>query len=198
MKNAHTQIWKLSVWYIILSDVIYQKSYNGLIVRCLTKVEIPLTLQESHLGFGGGHFGCKFLVHKLIHIRYFWKIMEQDSFAFVKKCLQCQKNSNLIRAPAQEVQNQTSPWPFTKWGLDIIDKISPPSSKGHIFMITTTDYFMKWVKIIPIWSTNTEAICSFLLNNIIDHFGLPSTLVSDNGNPFKNKEVKQLLERFHI
>lgn len=41
-------------------------------------------------------------------------------------------------------------------------------------------------------------ICGFIMDNIISHFGLPSTLVSDNGMPFKNKEVKQFLKKFHI
>jgi hypothetical protein len=33
------------------------------------------------------------------------------------------------------------PWPFRGWGMDMIGKINPPSSKGHQFILAITDYF---------------------------------------------------------
>lgn len=124
--------------------------------------------------------------------------MQQDSFSFVKKCHQCQQHNNLIHAPAQELRSQVASWPFFAWGLDLIDKISPPSSEGHVFIITATDYFTKWVEAVPLRSTTAEVICRFLLENIISRFGIPSTIISDNGTSFKNKDVKQFLEKYHI
>jgi hypothetical protein len=34
--------------------------------------------------------------------------------------------------------------PFSQWGLDFIGPINPKSIKGHIYILTTTDYFTKW------------------------------------------------------
>lgn len=76
--------------------------------------------------------------------------MENDSFAFVKRCHQCQQHSNLIHALAQELQSQVASWPFSTWGLDLVGKISPPSSQGHACIITATDYFTKWLEVIPL------------------------------------------------
>ncbi|XP_059064439.1 uncharacterized protein LOC131856610 [Cryptomeria japonica] len=180
-KSSRVRIRKLATRYILLSDILYRRSYNGLLLRCLTKAEIPVALQEAQSGSGGGHFGGKSLVYKLIHMGYYWQTMEQDSFTFVKKCPQCQQHSNLIRAPAQLLRSQVSPWPFQTWGLDIIDKISPPSSKGHIFIITATNYFTKWVEAVPLRSTTAGMICGFITDNIISRFGIPTTLISDNG-----------------
>jgi hypothetical protein len=40
--------------------------------------------------------------------------------------------------------------PFMQWGLDFIGKINPPSSTQHKWILTTTDYFTKWIEEIPI------------------------------------------------
>lgn len=82
--------------------------------------------------------------------------------------------------------------------MDLIGKISPPSSQGHTFIITATDYFTKWVEAVPLRSTTVEVICQFILDNIIYQFRIPSTFVSDNGTSFKNKDVKNFLEKYHI
>ena len=39
--------------------------------------------------------------------------------------------------------------PFQQWGLDFIGEIHPQSSAQHRWILTTTNYFMKWVEAIP-------------------------------------------------
>jgi hypothetical protein len=41
-------------------------------------------------------------------------------------------------------------FPFAKWGLDFIEPINPPSFVGHIFLLTTIDYFTKWEEAVPL------------------------------------------------
>lgn len=89
---------------------------------------------------------------------YYWQTMEKDSFVFVKRCHQCQQHSDLIHAPAQELRSRITSWPFSTWGLDLVGKISPPSSQGHTFMIIATDYFTMWVEVVPLRSTTAEVI----------------------------------------
>lgn len=57
---------------------------------------------------------------------------------------------------------------------------------------------MNWVEAVPIRSTTAELICQFILDNIISRFGIPSTLISNNGISFKNKDVKKFLKKYHI
>lgn len=197
-RNTRARIRKLSARYIILSNVLYRRGYDGLLLRCLNKSEIPVALEEAHSGACGGHFGGKSLVHRFLRMGYYWQTMQKDSFSFVKKCHQCQQHNTLIHAPAQELRSQVASWPFSTWGLDLIGKISPPSSQGHTFIINATDYFTKWVEAIPLRSTTAEVICQFLLENIISRFRIPSTIISDNGTSFKNKDVKKFLEKYHI
>ena len=124
-------------------------------------------MAEAYCGSCGGHFGGKSLVNELLRMGYYWQMMEQYSFMFVKKFPQYQQHSNLIHAPTRELGNQVSPWPFSIWGFDLIGKISPPSSQGHTYILTTTDYFTKWVEAVPLCSTIVDIICDFILNNIM-------------------------------
>jgi hypothetical protein len=40
--------------------------------------------------------------------------------------------------------------PFKGRGLDLIGQINPSSSKGNKFVLLVTDYFTKWVEVIPL------------------------------------------------
>jgi len=84
------------------------------------------------------------------------------------------------------------------WGLDLMGKINPSSSNGHKHIITTTEYFTKWVESIPLTYVIGKQISKFILNHIIYCYGIPSTIITDNGNSFKNKNIKTLCDKFHI
>lgn len=124
--------------------------------------------------------------------------MEQGCFTYVRKYHKCQEHTTLIHSPTSELYTQVPIWPFLVWGLDIIGKISPPSSSGHTFIIIATNYFMKWIEAIPLYSTTAKVICRFILEHIIARFGIPSILFFDNGTPFKKNEVKNFLEIFNV
>jgi hypothetical protein len=50
--------------------------------------------------------------------------------------------------PASVMNPIVKPWPFRGWGMDMIGKINPQSSKGHQFILAITDYFTKSVEAI--------------------------------------------------
>lgn len=43
-----------------------------------------------------------------------------------------------------------------------------------------------------------KKIVKFILNYIICHYGIPQSIITDNGLPFKNQDVYELCEKFHI
>jgi hypothetical protein len=45
---------------------------------------------------------------------------------------------------------------FSKWVLDFIGLINPSSYVGHIFILTSTDYFTKWTKVVPLKHARDE------------------------------------------
>ncbi|GLJ16331.1 hypothetical protein SUGI_0276020 [Cryptomeria japonica] len=77
-------------------------------------------------------------------------------------------------------------------------KIHPPSSNGHKFIITTIEYFTKWIEAVPLTQVTGKQIATFILNYIICRYGIPISIIADNGRPFKNQDVHELCDRFHI
>jgi hypothetical protein len=49
-----------------------------------------------------------------------------------------------------------SDFPFSKWGLEFIGPINPLSSTGHIFVLTSTDYFIKWTEVVSLRHAQDE------------------------------------------
>jgi hypothetical protein len=70
---------------------------------------------------------------------------------------------------------------FSQWGLDVVEPINPKSSKGHMYILTTTDYFMKWPEAVALKKFDSEELIKFLKNNILSRFGVPDKFIIDNG-----------------
>jgi len=87
---------------------------------------------------------------------------------------------------------------FSKWGLDSIGPINPPSSAGHIFILTSTYYFMKWTGAIPLKHVQDEQVISFIETNIFSQFGLPIEIIYDNGLAFISETLTQFLNKFGV
>uniref|UniRef100_A0A2N9G9A0 RNA-directed DNA polymerase n=1 Tax=Fagus sylvatica TaxID=28930 RepID=A0A2N9G9A0_FAGSY len=94
-------------------------------------------------------------------------------------------------------KNMATPWPFHTWGLDLIGPINPPSG-GYIWILAATEYFTKWVEAIPLRKATGAAVANFIREHIITRFGIPHKIISDNGTPFVNKDVREVLEHYRI
>ena len=64
--------------------------------------------------------GGQSLAHKALLQGFFWPTMKQDPTDYAKKCNKYQRYSALIRAHPERLTVIFCPWPFAKWGIDII------------------------------------------------------------------------------
>ena len=76
--------------------------------------EADYDMREVHEGIYGNHSGSRSLVHKLVQAGYHWPTMQKDAEAYVKTCDKCQRFSNIIRQPTEELTPMTAPWPFAQ------------------------------------------------------------------------------------
>jgi hypothetical protein len=77
----------------------------------------------------------------------------------------------------------TSPWPFAKWGVDIVGLM--PLGKGNQkFLIVAVDYFTKWAEAETVAAITTTNVTSFLWKSVVCRFGIPHAFVTDNGKQF--------------
>jgi transposase InsO family protein len=82
--------------------------------------------------------------------------------------------------------------------LDFVGPINPSSSAGQVFILTFTDYFTKWVEVVPLKHSTDEQVISFLENNIFSIFGLPLEIIIDNGPTFISAKLTHFLANLGV
>jgi len=120
------------------------------------------------------------LVAKVIQAGYYWPTVQGDCVDYVKKCLKCQEFGPLHHLKSKELHSMTSPWPFAIWGMDIIGLFSPDKGQTK-HLLVVMDYFTKWIEVEPLAAISSKNVQNFVWKNIVCRFGVPNTIVSDNG-----------------
>ncbi|RVW75218.1 Transposon Ty3-I Gag-Pol polyprotein [Vitis vinifera] len=72
---------------------------------------------------------------------------------------------------------------FAQWGMDIVGPL-PAAAAQKKFLIVATDYFSKWVEAEAYASIKDKDVTKFVWKNIICRFGIPQTIIADNGPQF--------------
>jgi hypothetical protein len=129
---------------------------------------------------------------------YYWLDMLEDCFKYYKGCQAYQRFGKIQIVPASAMNPIIKPWPFRGWGMDMIGKINPPSSKGHQFILAIIDYFTKWVEAVPMKSVTSRDIINFVKEHVIHRFGIPQTITTDGGSVFISNEFKKFATNMGI
>ncbi|XP_015166294.1 uncharacterized protein K02A2.6-like [Solanum tuberosum] len=124
--------------------------------------------------------------------------MEHDCCKFMQKCHKCQVHGYLIRMPPHELNAMSSPWPFVAWGIDVIGPIEPDASNRHRFILVAIDYFTKWVEAASYKSVTKKVVADFVCNNLICRFGVPESIITDNGVNLNSHLMREVCEQFKI
>ena len=123
--------------------------------------------------------------------------MQVDAVELIKKYDKCQRFGNVQRLPAERMTMITSPWPFAQWGIDIVGPL--PLGKRQVkFLLVAIDYFTKWVEVEALATITEAKFRSFVWKNVICRFGIPMTIISDNGRQFDNQSFKNFYSNLGI
>ena len=106
--------------------------------------------------------------------------MQKEALEYTKKCDQCQRFAPNTHKPGGFLNLLSSPWPFAQWSLDIVGPF-PKVAENKKYLLVETDYFTKWVEAEPLANIRDVDVKKFLWKNIVTRFGIPHTLISDNG-----------------
>ena len=85
--------------------------------------------------------------------------------------------------------------PFRRLAIDLAGPISPPSEKGHRYILTLVDFATRYPEAVPLKTIDTETVAEALVN-IFSRLGVPEEILSDLGTQFVSdcmKEVARLL-----
>ncbi|KAM1024960.1 hypothetical protein ACFX2I_038064 [Malus domestica] len=74
-----------------------------------------------------------------------------------------------------------------------------PAGKGKVrYAIVAVDNFTKWTEVEPLATITEAKIEDFVWKNILCRFGIPNTIVTDNGRQFDNNKFRMFRSKFNI
>jgi hypothetical protein len=134
-----------SARYTIIDGVLYKRGYSHPLLKCLSATEAHYVMREIHEGVCGNHSGGRVLAHKAMRAGYYWPTMGKDSVEFVRSCDKCRWFARIMKNPPEKLNSVLSPWPFAKWGVDLVGPMPPRKGKKK-FLVVVVDYFTKWAE----------------------------------------------------
>ncbi|KAK0585343.1 hypothetical protein LWI29_027080 [Acer saccharum] len=202
LASATINIWPRTIPMIhllqpILNGELYKKGYSRALQRCVGLEEAEGILRSIHSGNCGNHVGGVSLAHKTLRQGFYWPTLFADAKRVAARCEACQKIANNIRQPPELLQSITSPWPFAMWGIDLIGPM-PTAPEGAKHAIVAVDYFTKWVEAESLVHITEENTTSFVKKNILYRFGMPNTIITNNGTQFDSKKFRELCDKYGI
>ena len=87
--------------------------------------------------------------------------------------------------------------PSCSGGLDVVGHLFRALTRFR-FLLVVTNYCTKWVEAVSPSDVTEQQIVKFLWQNIVCHFGLPPTIISDNGTNFPSKQVANFCSKYKI
>ena len=85
---------------------------------------------------------------------------------------------------------------FYVWGIDFMGPF--PQSIGDMYILLVVDYVSKWVEATACPSNDAIIVVGFIQINILSRFGVPKTIISDEGSHFANKVFEKLMSIYGI
>ena len=187
-KKVNRRIRLQAIKYVLLKEDLYYQTIDMVLLKYINKEEAKVLMGEIHEGVCGSHQSAYKMKWVIRRNGYFWPTMLEDCFTYYRGCQECQKFGIVQRVPASAMNPIIEPWPFRGWGIDLIGQIYPPSSKNHKFILVATDYFTKWVEAIPLKNVTSKELIEFVREHIIYRFGIPQTIMTDQGTMFTSDE----------
>ena len=67
-----------------------------------------------------------------------------------------------------------------------------------MWILTATDYFTKWVEVVPTRQAIDAMIIEFLISNIMSRFGCPRKIVTNNARAFTSTKLVKFCSDYNI
>ena len=147
--------------------------------------KFPL-LQAAHNRYDG-HFGRDRMLTKLDAMGHDWPKRTDHVTRFIQNCPICQKTN---RRAFHSIGNSFVVSTLRPMEVVAIDTITgfPTTAEGYNSIIVMIDSFTRFVELFPTKDLTARSAASALVN-FCSRYGMPKTLLSDNGSQFVNAMV---------
>ena len=136
------------------------------------------------------------MVAKAFRHGFFWLTAKEDAINIVKTCEGCQCYAKQAHLPAQELRMIPITWSFAVWGLDMVGPFKTARG-GLTHLLVPVDKFTKWVEAKPIKKLDGATATKFIVE-ITTRFGIPHSIITDNGTNFAVGELSKFCSRSKI
>uniref|UniRef100_A0A5S6Q7F2 RNA-directed DNA polymerase n=1 Tax=Trichuris muris TaxID=70415 RepID=A0A5S6Q7F2_TRIMR len=136
-----------------------------------------------------GHPGIV-AMKSMARFQVWWPGIDKEIETFVNQCKPCQWNrQKLPEVPLLPWNVPTEPW--TRIPVDIAGMF-----KGRCWLVVV-DAHSKWLEVIPMENTTTASVIR-RLRRLFAIFGLPRSIVSDNGPHFVSEEFEKFCDNNNV
>ena len=115
-----------------------------------------------------------------------WTKINEDIDRLVHTCNACQR----LQKNVSPVPLSPWSWPEKPWQRVHADYFGPVNNTMFLLLI---DAHSKWIEVYPVSHANSTSTITCMRTSF-STFGIPQTLVTDNGTPFTSEEFKRFVQ----
>ena len=172
-------------------NIRHQLTYHNNLILKQNRIVIPETLEAIVLQLAHiGHLGIT-KTKSLLRSKVYFPKLDEKIENLIKYCAACQVQSKPVRPAKLSV----TPTPTEVWETTNIDYLGP--LPYGFYLIVLIDQLSKFPVVEPIRNTSADLLINFL-QRTISTFGIPKTVISDNGPPFKSFKIRQFFRKLRI
>ena len=88
--NDRRTLRRLAMGFFLDRDILYKKSKDQILLRCVDADEAKKIVHEIHEGVCGTHASGHIMARQIMRAEYYWMTLESDYINYVRKCHKCQ------------------------------------------------------------------------------------------------------------
>lgn len=180
----------------LIDGELYKRSPSWVLQRCIPIPEGRELIHDILAGVCGHHAAPRTLVGNAFRQGFYWPTMVADATEVVRTCEGCQFYARKTHLPAHALQTIPITWPFAVWGLDLVGPLKKAPG-GFTYLLVAIDKFSKWIEVRPIGQIKSEQVVLFF-TDIIHRFGVPNSIIIDNGTQFTGRKFLEFCDDYQI
>lgn len=154
---------------------------NRIVIPSKMQAEILGLLHESHQGISKCRDRARMTV--------WWPFISRDIKTMIDKCSVCrQARPTQQEQPLKPIELPQYPW--QQLGTDLMEF----QKKTYLVVI---DYYSRWIEVKHLTSTTSKAVIDRLKSMFVS-FGIPQTIISDNGPQFGSQEFQNFMREWGV
>ena len=182
--------------FAVIDGELYKRAASGVLQQCIPIPHGRELIRDIHAGVCGHHAAPRTLVGNAFRQGFYWPTAVADANEVVRTCEGCQFYARRTLLPAHALQTIPVTWPFVVWGLDIVGPLRKAPG-GYTHLLVAVDKFSKWIEARPITNLRAEQAVTFF-TDIIHRFGVPNSIITDNGSQFTGRKFLEFCDNHHI